>query len=207
MPRKSTRRAFVQTSAALSALASTPAAHAKGDPDFSKAEVYRRIGVKPFINAVGTVTVYGGSIMPPEVVRAVDEASKYFVNVPELQEKAGARIAQLVGVPGAMVTAGAASALSVATATCIVRGDRTKLGQLPDTTNLPNEIIEQKTHQCGYEPQMRVIGAKIVQVETREELERAITPRTALMFFLNKADPKERSSGPSGWKWPKPTIS
>ncbi len=189
MPRKSTRRKFFQTGATLSALAATPAAHAKGDPDFSKAEVYRRIGVKPFINAVGTVTVYGGSIMPPEVVRAIDEASKYFVNVPELQEKAGARIAELVGVPAAMVTAGAASALTVGTAACVVRGDRSKLGQLPDTAGLPNELIQQKTHQCGYEAQMRLVGAKVVQVETREELERAINPRTAVMFFLNKNEP------------------
>lgn len=192
MSNRSTRRKFFQTTAALSAVAAAPTAGvakpAKGEPDFAKAEVYSRLGVRPFINAVGTVTVYGGSLMPPEVTRAMEEASRYFVNVPELQEKAGARIAELIGVPAAMVTAGAASAITVATAACVTRGDRQKLARLPDTTDMPNEVIEQKSHQCGYEAQMRLVGTRIVQVETRAELERAINPRTAMMFFLNKND-------------------
>ncbi len=187
---KTTRRRFFESSAALAALSSAPSARAaKTEPDFSKAGVYTRLGVKPFINAIGTVTVYGGSIMPPEVTRAMDEASRYFVNVPELQEKAGARIAELIGVPAAMVTAGAASAITVGTAACIVLGDRSRVGRLPDTTDMPNEVIQQKAHVCGYEAQIRLVGAKIVQVETREELDRAINPRTAMMFFLNKNDP------------------
>ncbi len=83
--------------------------------------VYSRIGVKTLINAEGTVTVVGGSLMPPEVVRAMAEAAEWFVSIPELQEKAGARIAELLGVPAAMITAGAASAITVATAACIAR--------------------------------------------------------------------------------------
>ncbi len=127
--------------------------------------------------------------MPPEVMRAMQEASRHFVRLPELQEKAGERIAELIGVPAAMVTAGAASAITVATAACVAGGDAKNLLKLPDTTGLKNEIVQQKSHRSGYEAQMRLVGTKIVWVQTRAELDAAINDRTAMMFFLNKADP------------------
>ena len=154
--------------------------------------VYTRLGVKPLINGMGTVTVLGGSLMPPEVVRAMEEASRHFVFVPELQAKAGARIAELLGVPAAMVTAGAASAIAVATAAAMTKGDAKKIAQLPDTTGLPLEVIQQKGHRSGYEPQILLNGARIVTVESREDLDRALGERTAMMFFLNKAEPEGR---------------
>lgn len=154
--------------------------------------VYARLGVRPLINGVGTVTVLGGSIMPPEVVAAMEEASRHFVNLIELQEKAGARIAELLGVPAAMITAGAASSITVATAACVAAADAGNLARLPDTTGLKNEIVQQRSHRSGYEAQMLLVGAKIVWVETREELDRAINERTAMMFFLNKAEPDGR---------------
>jgi D-glucosaminate-6-phosphate ammonia-lyase len=178
---KASRRNFLQASAAVAALPR---------PKLAEANVYTRLGVRPVINGIGTVTVLGGSIMPPEVVRAMEEASRYFVNLPELQDKVGARVAELLGVPAAMVTAGAASAITVATAACVAGGDRRKVHQLPDTTGLKNEIVQQKTHRSGYEAQMLLTGAKIVRVETREEAEAAINERTAMLFFLNKADPE-----------------
>ena len=36
---------------------------------------------------------------------------------------------------------------------------------------------------------MDLVGTKIVWVETREELNKAINERTAMMFFFNKSDP------------------
>lgn len=181
MSGKPTRRKFFSASAAATVLGPAPAA-AKG------ADVYTRLGVRPLINGMGTVTTVGGSLMPPEVKRAMEQASQYFVDVPELQRKAGARIAQIAGVPAAMVTAGAASAITVATAACITRGDRRRYAALPDTRDMPNEIVQQRSHRSGYEAQMLLVGAKIVWVETREEAERAIGPRTAMLFFLNKND-------------------
>lgn len=85
--------------------------------------VYARLDVRPVINGMGTYTLLGGSIMPPEVVAAMAQAARHFVTMTELQQKAGARLAGLLGVPAAMVTAGAASAITVATAACITRGD------------------------------------------------------------------------------------
>jgi L-seryl-tRNA(Ser) seleniumtransferase len=177
----SNRRTFLQAGAAVAVLPK---------PKLSEASVYTRLGVRPVINGVGTVTVLGGSIMPAEVVRAMDEASRYFVNLPELQDKVGARLAELLGVPAAMVTAGAASSITVAAAACLAGGDPRKVRRLPDTTDLKYEVVQQKSHRSGYEAQMLLTGAKIVWVETREEAERAINDRTAMMFFLNKADPE-----------------
>jgi L-seryl-tRNA(Ser) seleniumtransferase len=131
----------------------------------------------------------GGSLMPPEVVQAMAEAAGWFVSIPELQEKAGARIAELLGVPAAMVTAGAASAIAVATAACMARDDAPAIDRLPDADGLRDEVILQKGHKSRYEAQMSLTGAKLVWVETREELDRAINPRTAMMFFLNRFGP------------------
>jgi L-seryl-tRNA(Ser) seleniumtransferase len=176
------RRSVLQTVAAMAGAPSLGLAS-----EAPKGTVYARLGVKPLINGMGTVTVLGGSLMPPEVVRAMEEASRHFVYLPDLQQKAGARIAELVGVPAAMVTAGAASAITVATAAAMTKGDPKKIAQLPDTTGLPFEVIQQG--HSGYEPQVLVTGARIVTVETHEELDRATSERTAMMFFLNYAEP------------------
>lgn len=155
----------------------------------SPEEVYRRLGVKPIINGVGTVTNLGGSIMPPEVIEAMVAASKNFIPFRELQQKAGDHIAGLIGVPAAMISCGAASAITCGTAAAVTGGDDEKLRALPDTSAMNNEIIQQRAHRSGYEAQMWLVGTRTVWVETRQELEKAIDERTAMMFFLNKADP------------------
>jgi L-seryl-tRNA(Ser) seleniumtransferase len=127
--------------------------------------------------------------MPPEVIRAMEEASRYFIPLPELQRRVGARIAELLQAPAAMVTCGAASAITVGTAACLSQGDPSKLRQLPNREGIRYEVIQQKSHRSGYEHQMELCGAKIVTVETREELESAINQNTGMMFFLNKAEP------------------
>jgi L-seryl-tRNA(Ser) seleniumtransferase len=155
----------------------------------AKQTIYDRLGIRPVINAQGTYTSLGGSLMPPEVLRAMAEAAGSFVSIDELQEKVGARIAGLVGVPAAMVTAGAASAITIATAACMTRDDPGAIDRLPDSQGLKNEVIIQKSHRCEYEPQITSAGARLVRVETRNELENALTPRTAMMFFLNHDEP------------------
>ena len=150
------------------------------------------------INGIGTVTNLGGSIMPPEVVDAMAAASRNFVPFRELQERAGDHIAELIGVPAAMISCGAASAITCGTAAAITGGDDQKLRALPDTSEMKKEVIQQRAHRSGYEAQMWLAGAKSVWVDSREELERAINERTAMMFFLNKADPVGRI-GRSEW--------
>ena len=187
---KLTRRRLLQTAAA------SPAAAAAGATNnlsaSSPSSLYASLGVKPVINGVGVVTVLGGSIMPPEVIRAMEEASRYFIPLPELEKKVGARIAELLQAPAAMVTCGAASAIAVGTAACLSQGDPAKLRQLPNREGIRFEVIQQKSHRSGYEHQMELCGAKIVTVETRQDLDAAINERTGMMFFLNKGEPDGR---------------
>src|SRR6476661_8124724 len=182
---KTTRRGLLQTAALSPAAAAAIGNLAAASPS----PLYSSLGVKPVINGVGVVTVLGGSIMPPEVVRAMEEASRYFIPLPELEKKVGSRIAELLQAPAAMVTCGAASAITVGTAACLSQGDPAKLRQLPNRDGIRYEVIQQKSHRTGYEHQMELCGAKIVPVETRQELDSAINERTGMMFFLNKAEP------------------
>ena len=182
---KGSRRKFLKASA----VAAT-ACHALAAPGTSaKTNIYSRLGLRPVINGVGVVTHLGGSIMDPEVLQAMDEASRHFIDLIELQQKVGARLAELLGVPAAMVTGGAASAITFAAAACLAQGDKEKLRRLPDTSGMKNEVVQQKAHRGGYEQQVLLTGAKIVWVETREELDRAINERTAMMFFYNENEP------------------
>jgi uncharacterized pyridoxal phosphate-dependent enzyme len=184
---KLTRRRLLQTAAASPAAAA--AATTNNLSASSPSSLYASLGIKPVINGVGVVTVLGGSIMPPEVIRAMEEASRYFIPLPELEKKVGARIAELLQAPAAMVTCGAASAIAVGTAACLSQGDPAKLRQLPNREGIRFEVIQQKSHRSGYEHQMELCGAKIVTVETRQELNAAINERTGMMFFLNKGEP------------------
>ena len=160
------------------------AAEQPGEPS-----VYEAIGVKHLINAAGTLTVLGGSLMPPEVVEAWMDASKHFVDLPELQDKVGEQIAELVGVEAALVTTGAAGAMLLATAAAVTRGDRDRIGRLPDTTGMKGEVITQKTHHTCYDHQITACGVKLIDIETRDQLEEAINERTAMMLFYNLFDP------------------
>jgi len=181
---KTSRRRLLQ-SAALTPAAAAAATRTASSPS----TIYASLGIKPVINGVGVVTVLGGSLMPPEVVQAMEEAGRYFIPLPELQKKVGARLAELLQSPAAMVTCGAASAISVGTAACLSQGDAAKLRQLPARDGIRYEVIQQKSHRSGYEHQMEMCGAKVIAVESREELEAAINERTGMMFFLNKGEP------------------
>lgn len=174
--------------AALAAGPAIAAAKTKISLTPDQPEVYRRLGIRPVINGVGVVTRLGGSIMPPEVVHAMEEASRCFVPLDELQIKAGEKLAELLSIPAALVTAGCASAITVATAACVAGGDISKLSRLPDTTGMKNEVIQIKAQINEYEAQIRLVGAKIIYVENRQELDKAINERTAMLFFLNTAD-------------------
>jgi L-seryl-tRNA(Ser) seleniumtransferase len=127
--------------------------------------------------------------MPPDVVAAWSEASKHFVDLNELQDKVGQRIAQLIGVEAAMVTTGAAGAILLGAAGVLTGRDPEKIKRLPRLDGPPREVIIQKAHRTCYENQLTAVGLKVIEVETRKQLERAISERTALLFFLNFAEP------------------
>ena len=148
-------------------------------------DYFGELGVRPFINAAGTYTAMTSSLMPPEVMEAINYASKHYVMLDELNDRVGERIATLVKCEAAMVTSGAASALTLGTAAVLTGTDRQKIANLPNLTGMKSEVIIQKSHRFGYDHAVRNCGARMVEVETREELERAINDRTAMMLFYN----------------------
>jgi L-seryl-tRNA(Ser) seleniumtransferase len=125
------------------------------------------------------------SLMPPEVMDAITYASRHYVMLDELHDKVGERIASLVHSEGAMVTSGAASALTLGTAAVLTGKDRQKMIDLPDLTSMKSEVIIQKSHRFGYDHAVRNCGVKLVEVETREDLERAVNAKSAMMLFYN----------------------
>ncbi len=189
--KKMTRRGLLQAGAGL-AMGGAFAEAAAAAPAAARPDVYEAIGVKHVINATGTVTNLGGSVMPPEVVAAWMDASRHFVNLLELQDKVGERIAKLIGVEAAMVTTGAAGALLLGTAAVVTRGERRLIQRLPDTKGMRNEVILQKTHHTCYDNQLTDVGVRLIEVETAADVKRAVNERTALMFFMNVAEPNGR---------------
>jgi len=148
-------------------------------------DYFRELGVRPFINAAGTYTAMTASLMPPEVMEAINYASKHYVMLDELHDKVGERIATLLHCEAAMVTSGAASALTLGTAAVLTGTDRQKIVELPNLASMKSEVIVQKSHRFGYEHAVRNCGVRLVEVETREELERTINGQTAMMLFYN----------------------
>jgi len=149
-------------------------------------DVYTKLGVEPFINATATLTINGGSRLLPEVIAAIEQASHFHVNMDELMEKASARLAELLGVEWGIVTAGAAAALTHATAACIVGSDPEKMQQLPDLRGLKNQVIFPKESRNVYDQATRALGVEVVEVSSAAELEAAIGPRTAMIQILGQ---------------------
>jgi uncharacterized pyridoxal phosphate-dependent enzyme len=155
-------------------------------------DIFRELGVRPFINAAGTYTAMTASLMPPEVMEAINYASKHYVMLDEVQDKVGERIATLVHSEAAMVTSGAASALTLGTAAVLTGMDRQKMIDLPNLTGMKSEVIIQKSHRFGYDHAVRNCGVRLVEVESPEDLERAINEKTAMMLFYNNNNKEGR---------------
>lgn len=168
----------------LAAPLATPALAAPAGGGFRTAPIYQKLGVRTFINAVGTITTLSGTLMDERVRQAMDEASHNFVPIHELQEKAGKRIAELTGAEAAFVTSGASCALCLSTCAATAGDDKEKMSRLPDLTGMKSEIVIQKRHRNMYDHAFRMVGVKLVEVVTAEEMKRAIGPKTAAVAFV-----------------------
>lgn len=152
-------------------------------------DYYQKLGVTPFINAAGTYTVLSASTMPDEVQAAVALASLQPVNLLELRDAAGAYLAKRLKCEGALVTAGAAAALTVGVAACVTLGNKSAILNIPtDMAGLKNEIIVQKTHRYDYDHALRNCGTRFVEVETMDDYERAFNDKTVMTHFFNAAE-------------------
>src|SRR5437867_10113232 len=161
---------------------------ARGSPA-QGVDYYRKLGVTPFINAAGTYTILSASSMPEEVQAAVAWAAQKPVHLMELQKAAGEYLARRLRCEGALVTSGAAAAITLATAACITRGNKSAIANIPaEMQGLRNEVIVQKTHHYDYDHAIRDCGARFIDVETLDEYERAFTERTVMTQFFNAAE-------------------
>ncbi len=147
--------------------------------------VYEALGLKPLINAAGTITNWGGSLMPPEVTAAWHAASQNFVDLRTLQDRVGERIAERLGVEAALVTSGAAGGIMLGTAAAVTYKDHDLIRELPLPPERGLEVIRQASHVDCYDNQVKASGVRLVDVETREDLERAINDRTVMMLSYN----------------------
>jgi len=166
----------------------------------STGDIYAELGITPLVNINGTLTVIGGSVMRPEVVELIRRGNEHCVSIDELEIAAGKFIAKLckspVGYTG-LVTGGAAAAMVVGYAGMMTEDLEPRMRDIPDVSSFPrNEVIIQKSHRYPFDHQIRQTGAKLVEVETREEMIAAINPKTVAIHFTNILSDKGKVSGP-----------
>lgn len=196
---KSTRRSFMSGIGALGAALLSPrklfasggaarGADAKLSGFGASGNVYEELGVTTVINGQGTMTILGGSLMRPEVEAAMALASQHFCSIPELEVAAGKRIAEMLKLPAdytGLVTSGAAAAMQSGLAGILTGDNEQFIQQLPDLTGMKSEVVIQKAHRNGFDHQLRSTGVRLIEIETREDLRKAVNPKTAMMHFSN----------------------
>ena len=173
-----TRRGLLQGLLGLWPFSKLPAAakRARG--------IYEELGVRPVINCKGAWTVVGASKQWPELHAAMAEASQNFVFLEELQEKIGERLSKLIGSEAAMVTTGAAGAITLGACAALTGTDEERVRRLPDLTGMKSEVIIQKKHRNNFDHAVRNTGVKLVEVETKDQLQAAVSDRTAMLYYL-----------------------
>lgn len=152
--------------------------------------IYREPGLQDLIVATGNFTELGGSLMPGEVLEAMLDAARSFVDIRALNERAGQVIADVTGAEAGYVTSGAAAGLVLGTAACMTGSDPAAIQQLPDTAGLKNEVVIHKSHSSHYNRMVRLTGAKVKEVGYGThrtlpwQLESALDEKSAAIVYL-----------------------
>ncbi|HSC70813.1 MAG TPA: selenocysteine synthase [Candidatus Methylomirabilis sp.] len=162
--------------------------------------IYDRLGVRRRINAAGTLTRLGGSLMPPDVLEAMTEAAQWAVDIAELQATASTVIAECTGAEAGLVTSGAAAALTLGAAACLTGLDVARMERLPDTDGMPNEVLMCRSHRTTYDHAIRAAGVRIKEVGFNDrmlgagvrgvepwEIEAAVTSQTVAIAYTASA--------------------
>ena len=179
---------------AASAIGSTPSDHlSPGSDPHSPAppvtrDLFAELGVTKVINANVTMTFLSGSLMQPEVLEAINSTAHDFADMFDLQDKVGAKIAEMLKVEAAMVTSGAACAILLGTAASITGTDKEKIKLIPNLPGPRPEVIMQKSHRYLFDQAVTTTGAKIVEVEGTDEMEKAFSGQTVMALFFNAAE-------------------
>ena len=178
------RRGFLGTSgllagAGLTTLHAAPSGHLQLGPD-----IYESIGVTPIVNCRGTFTIISGSQTLPEVKAAMDAASRHYIHLDELMDAVSRRLAELTQAEWGIVTAGCAAALTHATAACIAGADPEKMQRLPNLSGLKNEVVVPRHSRNEYDHAVRMLGVRMVEVDTPEQMIAALNDKTAMVMVL-----------------------
>lgn len=170
--------------AALPAFLGAAPAMARG-PLQTGPQIYQSIGVEPVINCRGTFTIIGASIELPEVRAAMDAAAQHYVQLDELADAVGHRLAELTGAEWGMVSAGCAAGLKHVTAACVAGGNPEILLRIPDLRGIEKcEVVVPRSSRSAYDHAIRNIGVKMIMVDTADEMERALSRRTAMIYLM-----------------------
>ena len=183
---------------------------AASDPDAVSADlqdnVYTRLlGVRPHIGAHSHLSSMGGSRMPPEVMEAMTEANGFFVDMKDLHEAAGRRIAEIAGSEDALISSGAFAALLVGAAGVLTGTDEERMAVLPRPTWPKVECLFQTPHRFFYDKVFQYAGMTLVEADTRQAYEAAITDRTALLVALSFIEHQNTGRPPFPAKYREPT--
>src|SRR4051794_18166635 len=187
IPEGATRRELIRVANALAwpAMLSGAAPMPTIGPLKAGRDIYQSIGVEPVINCRGTFTIIGASIELPEVRAAMEAAAQRYVQLDELADAVGRRLAELTGAEWGMVSSGCAAGLKHVTAACVAGGNPEKLIRIPDLSGLDKtEVIIPRSSRSVYDHAVRNIGVKLIVVDTAEELANAINPRTAMIYVM-----------------------
>ena len=160
------------------------------------ANMYRSIGVRPVINARGTFTIITGSQTLPEVKKAMDEASRGYVQMDELMNGVGQRLAEISGAEWGIVSAGCCAGVTNCTLAAIAGFNPERMQRIPDLTGLKDSVVIPSYSRNVYDHAVRMTGAKIVELKDPAELPTIFTERTAMVYIL--AGPGDE--GPLGTK-------
>lgn len=170
------------------------------DGRVEQTDIYRELGVREVVNAAGTKTRIGGSLIREEALEAMNSAAEGFVELGDLQARASELIRDVTGAEAGYVTSGADAGLLLGAAAAIAGSDVQAMDRLPDTDGLADEIVMPRTHRTGYDHALRAAGATIVDVGTNDfhlgtgatnvepwEIERAIGEETAAVGYVQKS--------------------
>jgi len=156
--------------------------------------IYQSIGVRPLINCRGTFTIITGSQTLPEVKRAMDEASRHYVDLDELADGVGKRLAEITGAEWGVVSAGCAAGMTNVTAACIAGTDPEKMQRLPNLHGLKSEVIIPQHSRNVYDHAIRMLGVRIVEVRDKAQYDAAFNERTAMVYIMAS----QSDTGPMG---------
>lgn len=175
---------------AVAALA--PLTRGESKPLYHESIYTRLLGVRPLLSCRGHTTIYGGSLMPTEVLRAMEDANDQFVDMYELNAAAGRRIAEVMKTEAALVTAGSFSAMLLGAAACLTGTDREKIAALPHPAWDRKECLIPKGHRVVYDRAYRAAGMTVVEVENKDQLTNAISGKTAMLAGLGSTERSRR---------------